>query len=348
MKCQGQKKRKRIWRILLTEALQDLYSVTFSKAPTLRSWGASNKCWFILSHGTQEAAKHLSHFCRTELTWRAGVTAASDLLDAAGRTHRPSRAAGWAAPHPCAWCPAPKVSQLHAAPATFPAQDAHSAHALNVVRIYTWMPRYLISQRRGKQFRRQILRVRWLGFAPCALGAVRAGAHSTFLPAVESGSFTSTAQVKAASCAGYWNGGYDLHAYSYFHVQCGQLSEVDEGIKPNNGTFDIVLSVFPTGVRRWWLILNHRVLVVCVLVQADWCWFDAFLVTTLNLSHSIGYMLKSTLPVVNMYMQLCNSLLIHSRCPCSVDPDWRVWSRHVTEVTHSSHHTFQVFRSTVC
>lgn len=53
------------------------------------------------------------------------------------------------------------------------------------------------------------------------------------------------AQVKAASCAGHWDGGYDPHAYSYFHVQSGQLSEVDEGIKPNNGTFGIILSAFP-------------------------------------------------------------------------------------------------------
>lgn len=90
------------------------------------------------SYSTQKAAGPPLHFCLTELTWRAGVTAVFDLLDAAGRTHRPSKAAGWAAPHPCAWCPAsrrsPKVSQLHAAPATFPAQDTHSAHASRLKR----------------------------------------------------------------------------------------------------------------------------------------------------------------------------------------------------------------------
>lgn len=55
------------------------------------------------------------------------------------------------------------------------------------------------------------------------------------------------AQVKAASCAGHWDGGYDLHVYSYFHVQSGQLSEVDEGIIPNNGTLALFCPPFPAG-----------------------------------------------------------------------------------------------------
>lgn len=61
----------------------------------------------------------------------------------------------------------------------------HMLRAVNIVKIYAWMPQYLISQRRGKEFRLnlQILRVRWLGFALCALGWVWSWTQNMFFSA---------------------------------------------------------------------------------------------------------------------------------------------------------------------
>lgn len=156
----------------------------------LLSWSARNYA------RPAESSAHIfpSIICRPRgLTWCACMAPASGLSDAAVRTRRPSTAAGWAAPHPCASRPAspapllsPKVSEPRHTPAAARARDARSAHGPR--RKHSENPYMdaavlnLTEEGGWKEFRLnlQILRVRWLGFALGALGWVWSWTHNTF------------------------------------------------------------------------------------------------------------------------------------------------------------------------